>query len=51
MHRDIKHCIITHLDFDHIGGLADFPDAAVHISGEEYKSYKRGNPRFLPSPV
>jgi glyoxylase-like metal-dependent hydrolase (beta-lactamase superfamily II) len=29
--RDIKHCIITHLDFDHIGGLADFADAIVHI--------------------
>jgi glyoxylase-like metal-dependent hydrolase (beta-lactamase superfamily II) len=47
--RDVKHCIITHLDFDHIGGLADFPDAIVHLSGEEYKSYKSGNPRFLPA--
>jgi glyoxylase-like metal-dependent hydrolase (beta-lactamase superfamily II) len=47
--EDIKHCIITHLDFDHIGGLADFPDAIVHISGEEFKSFKKGNPRFLPT--
>jgi glyoxylase-like metal-dependent hydrolase (beta-lactamase superfamily II) len=45
--KDVKHCIVTHLDFDHIGGLADFPDAEVHISGEEYKNFKKGNPRFL----
>jgi len=47
--KDISHCIISHLDFDHIGGLSDFPEALVHISGEEYKSFKKGNPRFLPA--
>jgi glyoxylase-like metal-dependent hydrolase (beta-lactamase superfamily II) len=44
---DVKHCIISHLDFDHAGGLADFPAANVHISREEYDSFKNGNPRYL----
>lgn len=29
---DVRHIVLTHLDFDHIGGLADFPDAAVHVT-------------------
>ncbi|MDH6264839.1 glyoxylase-like metal-dependent hydrolase (beta-lactamase superfamily II) [Rhizobium sp. SG_E_25_P2] len=33
--RDVRHIVLTHLDFDHAGGLADFPDATVHVmSGE-----------------
>jgi glyoxylase-like metal-dependent hydrolase (beta-lactamase superfamily II) len=47
--KNVKHCIITHLDFDHAGGLADFPDATVHVSLEEYDSFKNGNPRYLAS--
>lgn len=27
---DVRHIVLTHLDLDHIGGLADFPDATVH---------------------
>lgn len=46
---DVGHCIISHLDFDHIGGLADFPEAIVHISSEEYISFKSGNTRYLPA--
>lgn len=32
--RDVRHIVLTHLDFDHIGGLADFPEAQVHVSTE-----------------
>lgn len=32
---DIKHIILTHLDKDHAGGLADFPDANVYASTRE----------------
>ncbi|MEV0296033.1 MBL fold metallo-hydrolase [Nocardia sp. NPDC050710] len=32
---DVRHIIITHLDLDHIGGLADFPQASVHITAAE----------------
>lgn len=28
---DVRHIIVTHLDVDHAGGLADFPHAAVHV--------------------
>jgi glyoxylase-like metal-dependent hydrolase (beta-lactamase superfamily II) len=33
--RDVRHIILTHLDADHIGGLADFPDAQVHSTADE----------------
>ncbi|HEY8382081.1 MAG TPA: MBL fold metallo-hydrolase [Microvirga sp.] len=29
--RDVRHIILTHLDFDHAGGLEDFPNATVHV--------------------
>ena len=29
--RDVRHIVLTHLDFDHAGGLEDFPDARVHV--------------------
>ncbi|WP_101951970.1 MBL fold metallo-hydrolase [Mycobacterium sp. 3519A] len=32
---DVRHIVITHFDCDHIGGIADFPDAQVHITGAE----------------
>lgn len=31
---DVRHVVLTHLDADHIGGLADFPDATVHVTGD-----------------
>lgn len=33
--RDVRHIVLTHLDFDHAGGLADFPRAQVHLLAEE----------------
>ena len=32
--RDVRHIVLTHFDLDHIGGLADFPDAAVHVTAQ-----------------
>ena len=28
---DVRHIVLTHLDFDHAGGLDDFPQARVHM--------------------
>ena len=33
---DVRHVIATHLDFDHAGGLEDFPNATVHVMQREY---------------
>lgn len=33
--RDVRHIILSHLDFDHAGGLDDFPWAAVHLLNSE----------------
>jgi glyoxylase-like metal-dependent hydrolase (beta-lactamase superfamily II) len=35
---DVRHIVTTHLDLDHSGGLPDFPDAEVHLLGEELKA-------------
>lgn len=32
---DVRHVVLTHLDFDHAGGLDDFPQAAVHMLARE----------------
>jgi len=32
---DVRHIVLTHLDFDHAGGLEDFPEAVVHVFGPE----------------
>src|SRR3954468_4834552 len=29
--RDVRHIVLSHLDFDHAGGLDDFPGATVHM--------------------
>jgi glyoxylase-like metal-dependent hydrolase (beta-lactamase superfamily II) len=28
---DVRHIVLTHLDFDHAGGLLDFPAATLHL--------------------
>ncbi len=33
--RDVRHIVLTHLDFDHAGGLDDFPEASVHMLRRE----------------
>jgi glyoxylase-like metal-dependent hydrolase (beta-lactamase superfamily II) len=32
---DVRHIILSHLDFDHAGGLDDFPSAKVHMMQSE----------------
>jgi glyoxylase-like metal-dependent hydrolase (beta-lactamase superfamily II) len=33
--RDVRHIVLSHLDFDHAGGLDDFPHATVHMMRTE----------------
>ena len=33
--RDVRHIVVTHFDADHVGGLADFPWAQVHLTDAE----------------
>lgn len=35
---DVRHIVLTHLDFDHAGGLDDFPHARVHLMRRESES-------------
>ncbi|MBS1694008.1 MAG: MBL fold metallo-hydrolase [Actinobacteria bacterium] len=39
--RDVRHIVQTHLDLDHVGGLADFPDALVHVHATELDAAHR----------
>lgn len=32
---DVRHIVLTHLDFDHAGGVEDFPGAKVHVLAAE----------------
>jgi glyoxylase-like metal-dependent hydrolase (beta-lactamase superfamily II) len=32
---EVRHIVLTHLDFDHAGGLDDFPNATVHMMASE----------------
>jgi glyoxylase-like metal-dependent hydrolase (beta-lactamase superfamily II) len=34
--EDVRDVVLTHLDSDHAGGLADFPHAAVHTTAAEW---------------
>lgn len=40
---DVRHIILTHLDFDHAGGLDDFPNATVHLLQAEMDAASRRN--------
>ncbi|GAA2488300.1 putative metallo-hydrolase [Winogradskya humida] len=33
--EDVRHILITHFDLDHIGGIADFPHASIHVTATE----------------
>jgi glyoxylase-like metal-dependent hydrolase (beta-lactamase superfamily II) len=51
---DVRHIVITHLDFDHAGGIEDFPDADVHLTRTELASARArdggitSNKRYRP---
>lgn len=36
--QDVRHILVTHLDFDHAGGISDFPQATIHILSSEYNA-------------
>jgi glyoxylase-like metal-dependent hydrolase (beta-lactamase superfamily II) len=36
--EDVRHIVLTHLDFDHAGGIEDFPEARVHLLGAEFQA-------------
>jgi glyoxylase-like metal-dependent hydrolase (beta-lactamase superfamily II) len=42
---DVRDIVLTHLDFDHAGGLEDFPEANVHVMRTELDAARR--PRGL----
>lgn len=45
---DVGHVVLTHGDPDHAGGLADFPNAVVHVSAEEHARIASGHGRYAP---
>lgn len=44
--EDVRHVVLTHMHFDHCGGLPDFPHARVHIHRREYEAFINGSHRF-----
>jgi glyoxylase-like metal-dependent hydrolase (beta-lactamase superfamily II) len=44
---DVRHIVITHLDFDHAGGIEDFPNARVHVMEVERDSAERQRRGFI----
>ena len=45
--ESVTDIVLTHADVDHAGGLADFPDATIHVSDEEHHAVVSGNPRYV----
>ena len=43
----VHHCILTHLDPDHISALSDFPNAKIHLSQEEWDNFHSNNKRYI----
>ncbi|OGO74494.1 MAG: hypothetical protein A3K41_11795 [Chloroflexi bacterium RIFOXYD12_FULL_57_15] len=37
--EEVKHIILTHMHFDHCGGLTDFPHAKVHVHKREHDAF------------
>lgn len=37
--EDVRHIVLTHLHFDHCGGLPDFPWATVHVHRREWEAF------------
>lgn len=45
---DVRHIVLTHLDFDHAGGLEDFPNATVHLMDAELDAATNRRRGFIP---
>jgi glyoxylase-like metal-dependent hydrolase (beta-lactamase superfamily II) len=37
--EEVRHIVLTHMHFDHCGGLPDFPQATVHVHRREHKAF------------
>jgi glyoxylase-like metal-dependent hydrolase (beta-lactamase superfamily II) len=44
---DVRHIVLTHLDFDHAGGLEDFPQARVHVMEREREAAEKKRRGFV----
>jgi glyoxylase-like metal-dependent hydrolase (beta-lactamase superfamily II) len=44
--EDVRHIVLTHMHFDHCGGLPDFPRASVHVHRREYEAFTAGMRRW-----
>lgn len=44
---DVRHIVLTHLDFDHAGGLEDFPNARVHVMEAEKEQAEQKRRGFI----
>jgi len=45
--EDVRHIVLTHLDFDHAGGIEDFPHARVHVMERERDVAERKRRGFV----
>ena len=45
---DVRHILLTHLDFDHAGGLEDFPQATIHLMDAEFSATTGPRRGFVP---
>lgn len=44
--EDVRHIVLTHMDFDHAGGISDFPEARIHVTSAEALGALRGPTRY-----
>lgn len=45
--NDVRHIVLTHLDFDHAGGIEDFPNARVHVMEAERDAAENKRQGFI----
>lgn len=49
---DVTDIVLTHMDLDHVGGIADFPEARVHVHAHELDAARhprlKERGRYLP---
>lgn len=44
--EEVRHIVLSHMHFDHCGGLPDFTRAKVHVHRREYDSFTGGKHRW-----
>jgi len=45
--EDVSDIVLTHMHFDHCGGIPDFPHARVHVYRREYEAFTGQHPHWL----